>query len=102
MILTKGGTGKTTLALQLSLARTLAGFEGLLVDGDRQATAQTAVTMRADAGRKPGLACAAYPDEKVMRAQVQQQVSKYADVIIDAGGRDNARSAKPSLSRMCC
>jgi len=53
---TKGGTGKTTLALQLALARTLAGNDVLLIDGDRQGTAQTAVAMRADAGRMPGLA----------------------------------------------
>jgi chromosome partitioning protein len=87
---TKGGTGKTTLALQLALARTLAGNDVLLIDGDRQGTAQTAVAMRADAGRMPGLACSHYPDERVLRAQVQQQASKYTDVLIDAGGRDSA------------
>jgi chromosome partitioning protein len=87
---TKGGTGKTTLALQLALARTLAGNDVLLIDGDRQGTAQTAVAMRADAARTPGLACSHYPDERVLRAQVQQQASKYMDVLIDAGGRDSA------------
>src|SRR5437764_10052101 len=94
MILTigsvKGGAGKSTIALQLALARTLAGHDVLLIDGDRQGSAQAAVAMRADAGRSPGLACAHYPDERLLRAQVQQQASKYADVIIDAGGRDSA------------
>jgi chromosome partitioning protein len=87
---TKGGTGKTTLAVQLALARTLAGHDVLLIDGDRQGTAQAAVSMRAEAARTPGLACSHYPDERVLRAQVQQQAGKYADVIIDAGGRDSA------------
>jgi chromosome partitioning protein len=36
---TKGGVGKTTLAVQLALARTLAGRDVLLVDGDRQGSA---------------------------------------------------------------
>ena len=87
---TKGGTGKTTLALQLALARVIGGVDVLLVDGDRQGTAQAAVAMRAEADRAPGLACSYFPDERVLRAQVQQQSGKYTDVIIDAGGRDSA------------
>jgi chromosome partitioning protein len=38
---TKGGVGKTTLAFQLALARALSGRDVLLVDGDRQGSAQT-------------------------------------------------------------
>jgi chromosome partitioning protein len=68
---TKGGVGKTTLAFQLALARALSGRDVLLVDGDRQGSAQTAVAIRAEANRSPGLA-------------------KYDDVVIDAGGRDSA------------
>jgi chromosome partitioning protein len=86
---TKGGVGKTTLALQLALARALAGRDVLMVDGDRQGSAQTAVAVRAEAGRKPGLACVQYPDGAVLRAQVQRQAAKYDDVVIDAGGRDS-------------
>ncbi|MFL5286227.1 MAG: ParA family protein [Rhodopila sp.] len=70
---TKGGVGKTTIALQLALARTLAGSSVLLADGDRQGSALTAVSMRSEAARSPGLACVHYPDERVLRAQVQQQ-----------------------------
>lgn len=86
---TKGGVGKTTLAVQLSLARALAGCDVLLVDGDRQGAAQTAVAVRAEAGRTPGLTCVSYPDGAVLRAQVQRQAGKYDDVVIDAGGRDS-------------
>lgn len=87
---TKGGVGKTTIALQLTLARTLSGKAVLLVDGDRQASALTAISMRSDAGRAPGVACVHYPDERDLRTQVQQQASRYDDVILDVGGRDSA------------
>ncbi len=40
---TKGGVGKTTLAINLVIARALAGRDVWLIDGDRQGTAQTAI-----------------------------------------------------------
>ena len=86
---TKGGVGKTTIAVNLAIARALAGRDVWLVDGDRQGTAQTAISIRADAGHTPGIACASYPDGITLRAQVQQQSSKFDDIIIDAGGRDS-------------
>lgn len=86
---TKGGVGKTTLAVNLAIARALAGRDVWLIDGDRQGTAQTAISIRADAGHAPGIACATYPDGSTLRAQVQQQTSKFDDIIIDAGGRDS-------------
>ena len=86
---TKGGVGKTTIAVNLAIARALAGRDVWLIDGDRQGTAQTAISIRAEAGHKPGIACASYPDGKTLRAQVQQQKNKFDDVVIDAGGRDS-------------
>ena len=86
---TKGGVGKTTLAVNLAIAQALAGRDVWLIDGDRQGTAQTAISIRADAGHAPGIACATYPDGPTLRAQVQQQAAKFDDIIIDAGGRDS-------------
>jgi chromosome partitioning protein len=86
---TKGGVGKTTLAVNLAIARALAGRDVWLIDGDRQGTAQTAISIRAEAGHQPGIACATYPDGPTLRAQVQQQAAKFGDIIIDAGGRDS-------------
>jgi len=86
---TKGGVGKTTLAVNLAIARALAGRDVWLIDGDRQGTAQTAISIRAEGGHRPGIACAQYPDGAVLRGQVQQQGRKFDDIIIDAGGRDS-------------
>ncbi|MCP1638274.1 chromosome partitioning protein [Kerstersia gyiorum] len=81
--------GKTTLAVQIAIARALSGRDVWLIDGDRQGTATAAIAARAEAGRQPGIACAQYPDGPTLRAQVQQQASKWDDIIIDVGGRDS-------------
>lgn len=87
---TKGGAGKTTLALHLAIGRGLAGREVWLIDGDRQGTAQTALSIRAESGRTPVIACAQYADGPTLRNQVQHQARKFDDIIIDAGGRDSS------------
>lgn len=86
---TKGGVGKTTLAVQIAISRALAGSEVWLIDGDRQGTAAAAIAARAESGRLPGIACAQYSDGPSLRSQVQQQREKWKDIIIDAGGRDS-------------
>lgn len=86
---TKGGVGKTTLAVQLAISRALTGREVWLIDGDRQGTAAAAIAARADSGRLPGIACAQYSEGAALRAQVQQQRHKWQDIVIDAGGRDS-------------
>jgi chromosome partitioning protein len=86
---TKGGVGKTTLAVQMALSRALAGRDVLLVDGDRQASSQNSMAIRAEAGRLPRLSCVNFPDGKILQEQVQRQAAKYDDVVIDAGGHDS-------------
>lgn len=86
---TKGGVGKTTLAVQIAIERARAGRDVWLIDGDRQGTATDAMVARSEADRRPGIACASYPDGPTLRAQVQQQAAKWDDIIIDAGGRDS-------------
>lgn len=86
---TKGGVGKTTLALNIAIARALAGRDVWLVDADRQATASTALAIRGQAERLPAIATAHYADGGLLRAQVLHQRNKFEDIIIDAGGRDS-------------
>lgn len=86
---TKGGCGKSTLALNIAISRALSGRDVWLIDADRQGTAQTAISIRWERGIQPGIACSAYPEGTTLRAQVQQQATKFEDIVIDAGGRDS-------------
>lgn len=85
---TKGGVGKTTLAVQVALARQIAGYAILLIDGDTQASAQNAMTMRSEGGQEPSVSCVQLPDGRLLRAQLGPLVARHTDTVIDAGGRD--------------
>jgi chromosome partitioning protein len=85
---TKGGVGKSTIALQLAIGLSLDGARVWLVDGDRQRTALGAITARSESGR-PMIAAAAYDDGPTLRTQVMQQRQAYDHIVIDAGGRDS-------------
>jgi chromosome partitioning protein len=86
---TKGGVGKSTLALQLAITWARAGRDVLMVDGDRQGSAQKFIAFRAEAGRQPPVICVQYADGRVLRDQVRLQAPRYQDVVIDAGGHDS-------------
>lgn len=85
---TKGGVGKTTLALNIAIARALIGSKPWLIDADLQDTAKTAIAARAEAGIEPTISFAKYAEAKILRSQVQLQADQFDDVIIDVGGRD--------------
>lgn len=86
---TKGGVGKTTLALNIAIARAMAGRDVWLIDADRQGTASTALAIRGEANRLPSIATAHYPDGAQLRTQLMHQRNKFQDIVIDAGGRDS-------------
>jgi chromosome partitioning protein len=86
---TKGGVGKTTLAVNLAVARSQAGRDLLLVDADEQGTASDFTALRTEQLGSPGYTAIQLSGSAV-RTQVLQLDSKYQDIIIDAGGRDTS------------
>lgn len=84
---TKGGVGKTTLAVNIAIALALSGRDLLLVDGDEQGTALTFTQLRTERLGEAGYTAVALTGA-ALRSQVRQLASKYDDIIIDVGGRD--------------
>jgi chromosome partitioning protein len=84
---TKGGVGKSTLAVQLALGLSLAGDSVWFVDGDKQGNGIGAMTLRTDR-ELPTLPASSYTDGKTLRAQVMLQAKQFDHTVIDVGGRD--------------
>lgn len=84
---TKGGVGKTTLAINLAIARAGDGRDVLLVDGDEQRTALTFTELRTEQIGPPGYTAVSLQGAAI-RTQVRQLSPKYDDIVIDVGGRD--------------
>jgi chromosome partitioning protein len=84
---TKGGVGKSTLAINLTILRAAEGRDVLLVDGDEQGTAATFTELRTELLGAAGYTAIALRGAAV-RTQVRQLAGKYDDIVIDVGGRD--------------
>jgi chromosome partitioning protein len=84
----KGGSGKTTVATNLAVMRSLAGSDVLLIDADDQETASDFTVIRND-NREGG---AGYTSIKLtgpaVRTETLRLRDKYTDIVIDTGGRD--------------
>ena len=84
---TKGGTGKSTIAVNLAIGR---GGKVLMIDSDRQGTTETAMLVRAQSGRLPFVPCLKICDGQELYDKATASKQKFDDVVIDAGGRDSS------------
>lgn len=94
---TKGGSGKSTVATNLTIMLAAAGHDVLLVDADDQETSTDFTNLRETS--RPGGAgytCVALTGAAV-RSGVQRLAPKHSHVVIDTGGRDTA-SQRAALS----
>jgi chromosome partitioning protein len=86
---TKGGVGKTMLAVNIACALAQQGRDVLLIDGDEQASAATFAQIRAE--QVAAVGCC-FTTVQVQGAAIRQQMrplaEKYDEIIIDVGGRD--------------
>jgi chromosome partitioning protein len=93
----KGGSGKTTIATNLTAMRAQAGKDVLLVDADEQesATIFTAIRKR-DQSNRPQYTSIILREGN-LRSEIDRMRTKYDDIIVDTGGRDT-RAQRASLS----
>jgi chromosome partitioning protein len=85
----KGGVGKTTLSINLTIALAHAKRDVLLIDGDEQGTALAFTDLRTNRREEPPGYTAVALQGANLRTQVRQLARKYSDIIIDVGGRDS-------------
>jgi chromosome partitioning protein len=84
----KGGVGKTTLAVNLAAMRSRAGHDVLLIDADRQGSANLWAGIRQEDNRARPVPCV-QKRGKGLAADIRDLAARYEDVVIDAGGQDS-------------
>ena len=84
----KGGVGKSTLAVNLAVHQASEGLDVAIVDTDRQGSAAAWSAVRDEEGITPRIPCVQVFG-KVHR-ELEDLKQRYGFLIVDAGGRDSA------------
>jgi chromosome partitioning protein len=84
---TKGGSGKTLLATNLTVLRAAAGQDVLLIDADEQGSAMDFTRQRQRRSEGKTDYTAMQTREADVAVQVRRMSPKYGDIVIDVGGR---------------
>ena len=86
----KGGTGKTTLATNLAAMRVMSGRDVLLVDTDKQESANYWAYVRKDNRNVTANVNSSQQLGGSIIRVTQDPAKQYEDIIVDAGGRNSS------------
>jgi chromosome partitioning protein len=99
----KGGTGKSTIALNLAVMLRRTGADVHVIDCDRQQTALKFANRRAAQALAPALVCTHLMGDQ-LQVPITDLAGKYEAVVIDCGGQDSvelrAAMITPAVSLM--
>jgi chromosome partitioning protein len=84
----KGGTGKSTLSINMAIMSALMGHEVLFIDTDKQRTASQFFERRHEKEIDPPVFCIHLTGGQLHK-DIRTHAKKYEIVIIDAGGQDS-------------
>lgn len=86
---TKGGSGKTTVATNITVMRSLQGADVLLIDADDQQSASDFTAVRNERLKDGAGFTSIQLAGAAVRTETLRLKEKYQDIIIDVGGRDS-------------
>lgn len=84
----KGGSGKTTIAVNLAFKFAEQGIDTMLVDADPQRSVETLIDYRANKGLELPFTSVSRTGDSLAK-EVRNLANKYDSIIIDTGGRDS-------------
>ena len=84
----KGGTGKSTIAVNRAIMGKIMGHDVLLLDTDKQGSSRNFINHRNERGLSLTPPCLQITGKHI-NSELENLVEKYSYVIIDAGGKDS-------------